>query len=89
MPALKKKRANFALHAPDAEQVAVVGTFNNWDAAARPLKRDSKGMWRTWMNLAPGTYEYLFVVDGAWVTDPNCSEQVENPYGAHNSVLAL
>ncbi len=89
MPALKKKRVNFALHAPEAEQVFVAGTFNDWNPSARPLKCDKKGNWRTWMALPPGEYQYLFVVDDQWLEDPGCDGRSVNPYGAHNSVLRV
>ncbi len=38
--------AFFAVWAPDAEAVSVVGDFNDWDAAANPLRaRASSGIW--------------------------------------------
>ncbi len=89
MPAAKKKRVNFALHAPEASQVSVAGTFNDWDPAARPMKRDKNGVWRTWMALPSGEYQYLFVVDSAWRDDPACPQRVPNPYGSHNCVLCV
>ena len=85
----KKKRITFKLHAPDAEQVSVAGSFNDWDAEARPLKRDPKGNWKTWTSLLPGEYEYLFVVDGKWKEDPTCSARRLNDFGTYNSVVDL
>jgi 1,4-alpha-glucan branching enzyme len=36
----------FAVWAPNAERVAVVGSFNDWDEEADPLRtRDSSGLW--------------------------------------------
>lgn len=36
----------FAVWAPDAEQVCVIGDFNDWDKTAHPLKpRDRSGIW--------------------------------------------
>ena len=89
MTAPKKKRVNFALHAPDAETVHLAGTFNDWDPSARPLKRGRKGIWRTWMSLSPGRYEYRFVVDGRWQEDPVCAGRVPNAFGGYNSVLEV
>ena len=91
MPSAKasKKRVNFLLHAPGAREVYVAGSFNDWDPTARPLKRGKDDEWRTWMNLAPGTHEYQFVVDGEWREDPSCSERRPSPYGSHNSVVEL
>ena len=89
MPAVRKKRVNFALPAPEARQVCVAGTFNGWDPTARPLKCDRNGVWRTWMNLPPGEYQYLFVVDGEWRVDPGCKERAKNPYGSDNSAFRV
>lgn len=89
MAAPTKKRVYFALHAPDAGEVFVAGSFNNWDPAARPLKCDSKGNWRTWMSLPPGEYQYRFVVDDQWIEDPGCQRRSANPYGSHDSVFRV
>ncbi|MDT8272886.1 MAG: alpha-amylase family glycosyl hydrolase, partial [Desulfomonilia bacterium] len=35
----------FAVWAPHADEVSVVGTFNGWDAAARPMTRGEDGVW--------------------------------------------
>lgn len=85
----KKQRVNFSLDAPAAREVFVAGTFNDWDPAARPLKRGRDGLWRTWMNLPRGTHEYLFVVNGEWREDPGCQDRCRNPYGSYNSVVRL
>ncbi|MDQ6681097.1 MAG: 1,4-alpha-glucan branching enzyme, partial [Pseudomonadota bacterium] len=39
--------AHFAVWAPNASAVAVIGTWNGWDAAAQPLARrsDGSGIW--------------------------------------------
>jgi len=89
MAALTKKRVYFALHAPEAKRVSVAGTFNDWDADARVMKRDKKGVWRTWMNLPPGEYQYLFVVDGQWREDPGGESRAENPYGSYNTTIRI
>lgn len=85
----KKKRATFRLAAPDAQQVHVAGTFNDWDPEARALKRNKAGTWSTWMNLEPGRYEYRFVVDGEWRQDPECAASAKNEFGSSNSVLKV
>lgn len=86
---IKKKRKIFQLHAPDATAVFVVGCFNAWDQQARPLKRGANGTWKTSMTLAPGTYEYRFVVDGVWCDDPRCEEWRPNSFGSQNALLRI
>ena len=89
MPISKKSRVNFALHAPDASEVFIAGTFNDWNPQVRPLRCDKKGTWRTWMNLPAGQHEYRFIVNGAWQEDPQAGERTDNPFGTFNSVVSV
>jgi len=84
-----KKRVTFTLAAPEAKVVAVAGSFCDWDPNAHPLKRDGKGTWKASVLLAPGRYEYRFVVDGQWCDDLSCGEVVPNSYGGQNCVLSV
>jgi len=76
------------LTAPKAKHVYVAGSFNNWHASALPLKPAGKE-WIGEVKLAPGRYEYLFVVDGQWLPDPNARETIPNPFGGFNSLLSV
>lgn len=82
----KTKKVNFSLLAPNAESVSITGDFNNWNTISHPMKKDKKGIWKISFNLQPGTYQYRFLVDGEWQNDPNCTECVDNPFGALNCV---
>jgi 1,4-alpha-glucan branching enzyme len=83
-----QKPIEFRLHAPQASSVVVAGSFNNWDTHKTRLQRDGDA-WKAKISLAPGRYEYRFVVDGEWVSDPTCKESVSNDYGSTNSVLVV
>jgi hypothetical protein len=74
---------------PAAKKVCVAGSFNNWQPERTPLKPSSNGRWLGDLKVAPGRYEYLFVVDGQWLPDPNARESVQNPFGGRNSVLTV
>ena len=89
MAKTNKKRITFRLHAPDAKSVFVAGTFNNWNPQARRLRTNGKGSWSTWTNLSPGTYEYLFIIDGKWQEDPQCEDRCPNSHGSYNSLIHL
>ena len=80
----------FVLFAPQAKDVAVAGTFNQWDAGATPLVRaGAPGVWTATVNLPAGNHQYAFVVDGArWVPDP-AAPTVDDGFGRRNSILAL
>jgi len=84
-----QKKAEFKLLAPEARTVAVAGTFNDWDPENTPLQKGKDGTWRTRLVLATGRYEYRFVVDGQWVSDPAAAENVPNPHGEANSVCVV
>jgi 1,4-alpha-glucan branching enzyme len=84
-----KKRVTFTLSAPDASVVAVTGSFCDWLPDVHMLKRDGKGTWKKMLLLAPGRYEYRFIVDGQWCDDQCCAERVPNSYGSHNCVLSV
>ncbi len=72
---------------PDAREVFLVGDFNNWDPRSdRMVKRGGK--FQKSKRLAPGEYQYKFVVDGEWHTDPD-APQVPNEYGTQNSVIRV
>lgn len=49
----------------------------------------NNGKWTCDVTLAPGTYEYRYVVDGVWMPDPNADHSVLNPYGQRNSLLTV
>ena len=53
------------------------------------MVRVQPGRWLRILFLPPGRYEYVFVVDGHCITDPNAAESVPNVYGCANSVLRV
>ena len=89
-PAAATVTVRFVLFAPEAQQVALAGTFNQWDPAATPLVRTgAPGVWAATLTLLAGQHQYAFVVDGArWVADPS-APAVDDGFGRQNSVLAL
>ena len=74
-----------------ASKVAIVGDFNDWDEGVSPLRRVSeKGVWTITIPLAPGRYQYTFVVDGkTWVPDPAAPRTLEDDFGRPNSVITV
>ena len=61
----------FSLVAPEANEVELVGSFNNWDRQhGVPLTRNSNGVWHAKLDLVPGRHLYKFVIDGMWCPDP-------------------
>jgi 1,4-alpha-glucan branching enzyme len=94
--AVKKKRktipsTEFSVHAENAKEIFLAGDFNNWqnDSKDFRLRRFKDGTWKKMVKLKPGTYEYQFVVDDQWWTDPTNKKRVPNPYGTENSVKVV
>lgn len=70
--------------------VSVAGTFNGWSRDATPMRRGADGVWAATATLAPGTWDYKFVLDGAlWLSDPRNAETVDDGNGGLNSRLRL
>ncbi len=84
-----KREVKFELYQRNARSVFVAGTFNAWNPQATPLQSTVTGKWETSLKLAPGKYEYRFIVDGKWLEDPLAKESVPNPFGGTNSVLSV
>ena len=84
-----EKPVEFRVRQPQARTAAVVGSFNEWDANRTPMSQEPEGHWKATVWLPAGRYEYRFVVDGQWISDPTARESVENPFGSTNSVLLV
>lgn len=88
-PATGGVSVRFVLQAPEAQTVALAGTFNQWDSEVTPLVRSDGGLWTATLVLPAGEHEYAFVVDGErWVPDP-AAPGVDDGFGRRNSVLTL
>ncbi|MDD3823397.1 MAG: isoamylase early set domain-containing protein [Sphaerochaetaceae bacterium] len=80
------------LDAPQAEQVVVVGDWNDWEVGAQRLaKSENDRTWSIEMELERGKeYRYQFVIDGErWIADPNAYMQVDDGFGGVNSLLEM
>jgi 1,4-alpha-glucan branching enzyme len=84
-----KTPVEFVLETPGAQSVTVAGDFNNWEPARTPLRKTGRGVWRAELPLTAGRYEYRFVVDGQWLTDPAARESTPNPFGGQNSIKVV
>jgi len=85
----KPNRVSLEFVKSDARKVFVAGSFNEWKPEATPLSLQGNGHWVGNLAVKPGRHEYLFVVDGQWLPDPNAKESVQNPFGGRNSVLIV
>ncbi len=82
-------RANLFCHAPEAEQVWLIGDFNNWQTNASPMARQPDGRWMTSLELSHGYHQYVFLVDGKRVLDPNATGKAKDSHNEAVSLLAV
>jgi 1,4-alpha-glucan branching enzyme len=64
--------------------VQLVGDFTQWRERPVNLRKGADGIWRTTVELSPGTHHYRFLVDGQWQDDPECSLRAPNPFGSED-----
>src|SRR5687768_12063335 len=87
---VERETVQFELSAPQASQVALVGSFNEWNPVATPLRRDSStGKWIVSLRLPPGRHVYAFVVDGDVKSDPSAPRTADDDFGSANSVVLV
>ena len=81
----------FVLAAPGAREVAVIGSFNGWNAAGWTMRNDAAtGLWTLSAALPPGSHEYVFLVDGTTpVPDAAAAFSADDGFGSRNSVLLV
>ena len=82
---------HFAIAAPTANTVTLVGDFNAWDAKTTPMAKGAiDGLWIVTVPLTPGSYQYAFVIDGTtWMADPAAAIALEDEFGIPSSVLTI
>ena len=80
-------------YSPELESfstVRIAGSFNNW-TTTNPgylmTKKTGDNRYSITVNLAPGVYQYKFVVDGNWYWDPNNPVIVDPVY--QNSQITI
>ena len=85
-----ERRVTFTVRAEAGKAVYLSGTFNQWSTTGKKMTDKKKdGVYSTTIKLAPGTYEYKFVVDGVWCADPANADVVKNDCGTLNSVITV
>ena len=89
--AVSPATVEFVLVASTASTVSLVGSFNDWNAAATPLRPTATpGVWSVTVPLTPGRHVYAFVVDGSeWIADPTAPQAPDDDFGAPNSVIMI
>jgi 5'-AMP-activated protein kinase regulatory beta subunit len=85
----KRRRIEFSIEMPEANQVILMGDFNQWQPKTHPMRKDAEGVWRRTVMIYPGRYEYRFWVDGEWSNDPHNLQRCPNCFGSENNVIEV
>jgi pullulanase len=65
-------------YAGKANRVRVAGSFTSWADNAVEMAKNDKGIWQLTLPLAPGSYQYKFIIDdNGWMTDPGNPKEAD------------
>lgn len=85
-----EKSVTFTVRADPGKSVYLAGCFNQWNSTGKKmLDKKNEGVYTASLKLAPGRYEYKFVIDGVWCADPENLDFVQNDHGTLNSVIVV
>ena len=82
-------RYRFTVKANEVREICLAGDFNQWKVCDAPLSRVAEGVWSITIDLPRGRHEYMFVIDGRWVTDPNAMGYSTDGFGNRNALLVV
>lgn len=75
---------------PDANEVSIIGSFNNWEPGVTQMRREGKSRWTATLPLRPGKYQYKLLVNRkSKIADPANKVTEPDGFGGFNSVLEV
>ncbi len=83
-----KEEVVFSIKDKNYKKVQVKGEMNSWNPSATPLTKKGNA-WEAKMLVNQGVYQYLFVIDGREMLDPQNSDRVSNGMGGFNNLLKV
>jgi len=82
-------RYTFTVKAEQVREICLAGDFNQWKVCDARLARVAEDVWSITIDLPRGRHEYMFVIDGRWVTDPNAMGYSTDGFGNRNALLVV
>ncbi|MFN7099158.1 MAG: isoamylase early set domain-containing protein [Flavobacterium sp.] len=84
-------KVTFSIEAKEADQVAVVGDFNNWDNEKGTMSKLKNGTFKTVLDLnKDAAYEFKYIIDGEYINEPEADSFRWNAFaGSENGVLVV
>jgi 1,4-alpha-glucan branching enzyme len=83
------KPVNFFCIAPAAQNVSLIGDFNQWHPNATPMTRQADGSWQVQVPLHHGHHRYQFLVDGVPALDPRAQGVTRNDQNERVSMMSV
>ena len=84
------KSVTFTVHAEAGQDVRLAGSFTDWETKAKKMTfKKANGVYTATVKLAPGEYQYKFIIGDKWATDDQNTEFVPNDKGTFNSKLTV
>ncbi len=81
-------RVEFRFFRPQANQVYLVGDFNNWNRLSTPMQRSPEGEWTHVTDLRQGIHQFKYFADEEWFPDYAAFGLEPGPFG-WNSVVVV
>jgi 1,4-alpha-glucan branching enzyme len=76
----------FLFFRPQAQQVELIGDFNQWRPGDLPMHRTAGGFWRASVQLPPGEFRFRYLADGQGFPDYAAFGLQPGPYGLDSVV---
>lgn len=83
-------QVSFEFFRPEAREVHLVGSHNNWSRCEHPLESSGDGWWRTTIALDAADYTFKYLVDQSdWYADYAAHGLESDGLGSWQSILTV
>ena len=81
----------FYYYDPNAREVMLVGSFNDWQTEGSEMTQIRPGLWEGVLDVqARGTHRYKFLIDRSrLINDPENPLRIEDGFGGFNSLITI
>jgi len=90
-PNTAHQEITFYYYDPSARQVALIGSFNDWQSRDGEMVQIRPGLWEGSLDSAArGRHRYKFLIDRSrWIHDPENPLRIEDGFGGFNSLITI
>jgi serine protease AprX len=90
-PHIAPREITFYYYDPAVKEVALVGSFNDWQTKDGEMVQIRPGLWEGMIDTPRrGTHRYKFMIDRSrWIHDPENPLRIEDGFGGFNSLITI